>query len=86
LTRSKLLTADLRCYVTDAEKALLEGKAKLSGLSLSQWSRQRLLEAAEFSPELLRVLQRMRTAGQLSGANSLDSRKTATLNHFQEEL
>lgn len=70
LKRSKHLAADLRCYLTEHEKSLLESQAQLAGLSLSQWSRQRLLEAAEFAPDVLKVLQKMRTARQLSQSSS----------------
>jgi hypothetical protein len=70
LKRSKHLAADLRCYLTEHEKSLLESQAQQAGLSLSQWSRQRLLEAAEFAPEVLKVLQKMRTARQLSQTSS----------------
>jgi hypothetical protein len=45
--RSKLLTADIRCYVRPEEKRLLEDRSRECGLSLSQWTRQRLFEAAQ---------------------------------------
>jgi hypothetical protein len=82
--RSKQLTADVRAYVTDAEKEQLEANARMSGMSLSQWSRQRLLEATQFSPDLLRVLHRMRTARQLPRTSSPDSCQPSTLNQSQE--
>lgn len=65
MTREKLLDADMRVYLTTSEKTLLERQAKVLGVSLSQWSRQRLLEAAQLAPELLRAMQTMRTARQL---------------------
>ena len=47
LLRSKILTADIRCYLRPEEKELLEDRSRECGLSLSQWVRQRLLEAAQ---------------------------------------
>jgi hypothetical protein len=47
MTRSKLLTADLRVYVRPREKEVFENRAREFGLSLSQWARQRLLEAEQ---------------------------------------
>ena len=49
LARSKGLTADLRVYVRPGEKEVFENRAREFGLSLSQWARQRLLEAERIS-------------------------------------
>jgi hypothetical protein len=49
MTRSKVLTADLRVYVRPGEKDAFENRAREFGLSLSQWARQRLLEAEQIS-------------------------------------
>jgi len=37
---------DVRCRVTEAEKARLEEAAELAGLSMSSWMRERLFLAA----------------------------------------
>ena len=37
---------DVRCRVTEPEKARLEEAAELAGLSMSSWMRERLFRAA----------------------------------------